>query len=346
MSVPMETGMPGAMEEDQTKGKGPEPRRQDPSGFFAEALGRGLGRDSPAPGGSGDPGPTAVTATPAVISGKKKHIKKPEDFTDAKNWDKFKRQEFLYYEEYEDEFGHDESTRIRFDLSFFTGGLPEKFAANFIDQAMNSTRILRWGTFRDFRQRCEEAFRDTNKKTNAENQLTLLRQGSKTAEEFFQEFDQLAFTAGYTDTHHDDVLVRLLHEAIHSRTIDLIYSQTNLPDGYRAWKTQVLAIDGLQRRRAEQKKAQSQFIPHRPNITRKPEISATIPQIKTGTGITYGGQGMKMDLDKARSEGRCFSCGEIGHISRNCPKKKVRVRAITQEEQENQTEKGFQEVQQ
>ena len=147
MSVPMETGMPGEMGEDQGKGKDREPRGQDPSRFFAEALGRDLGPRPPTPGGSGNPGPAATATAPATISGKKKHIKKPEDFTDVKNWDKFKRQEFLYYEEYEDEFGYDESTRIRFDLSFFTGGLPEKFAANFIDQAMASSRILKWGTF-------------------------------------------------------------------------------------------------------------------------------------------------------------------------------------------------------
>ena len=114
MSVPMETGMPGAMEEDQTKGKGPEPCGQDPSRFFGEALGGAFTGETrpPAPGGSGDPGPAMVTTAPAAASGKKKHIKKPEDFTDTKNWDKFKRQEFLYYEEYEDEFGYDESTRI------------------------------------------------------------------------------------------------------------------------------------------------------------------------------------------------------------------------------------------
>ena len=107
---------------------------------------------------------------------------------------------------------------------------------------------------------------------------------------------------------------------------------------------QILAIDGLQRRQANQKKAQGQFPPYRPNVARKPE--ATVPQVKTGTGITYGGSGLKMDVDKAKVEGRCFSCGEAGHISRNCPKKKVRVRVTTQEEQENQTEKGFQEAQQ
>ena len=68
--------------------------------------------------------------------------------------------------------------------------------------------------------------------------------------------------------------------------------------------------------------------------------------MKTGTGILYGGQGMRMDVNKARAEGRCFKCRKIGHISRNCPEQKVQVRATTQEEQENQTEKGFQDAQQ
>ena len=114
--------------------------------------------------------------------------------------------------------------------------------------------LPRWGSFADFQQKCEEAFQDTNKKTNAKNQLTLLRQGSKTAEEFFQEFDLLAFAAGYTDTHHDDVLIRLLHKAIHDKVIDLVYSQPTLPANYQAWKTQILAIDDLQRHHADQKK--------------------------------------------------------------------------------------------
>ena len=206
--------------------------------------------------------------------------------------------------------------------------------------------LPRWGTFADFRQKCEEAFQDTNKKANAENQLMLLRQGSKTAEEFFQEFDLLAFAAGYTDTHHDNVLIRLLHKAIHDKVIDLVYSQTTLPTNYQAWKAQILAINGLQRCHADQKKAQTQFTPYRPNITCKPDTPTVVPQTKMGTGVTYGRQGLKMDLDKAKAEGRCFSCGEIGHISRNCPKRKIQVRVTMQEEQENQMEKGFQEAQQ
>jgi hypothetical protein len=207
-----ETGMPGGMQGSGSKGKGTEVPRSDPirpGDPFTEGL---YGRPGGGDGGGPNPGTgTAPTVYPPAPS-KKRHIQKPADFTDPKDWDRFKGQEFLYYEEYDDDF-IDDSSRIRFNLSFFTGGLPEKFAANFLDRRMNEV-IPTWGTYADFRRECDAAFQDTNKKTNAENQLMLLKQGSRTAEEFFQEFDQLKFTARYTDRYHEDVLIKLLHDAI------------------------------------------------------------------------------------------------------------------------------------
>ena len=137
-----------------------------------------------------------------------------------------------------------------------------------------------------------------------------LWQGGKMVEEFFQEVDQLAFTAGYTNTHHDDVLIKLLHSAIRTHTIDCIYSQPVLPADYQMWKRQILNINGLQRCWVEQKKSQMQFSSAWPVFVKKPErrTNALVPQIKTGTGITYGGQGQYMDLDRAKSEGLCFWC--------------------------------------
>jgi flagellar motor switch protein FliG len=60
----------------------------------------------------------------------------------------------------------------------------------------------------------------------------LLKQGSKMVEEFFQEFDQLKFAAGYTDRYHDDILTKLLHNTIRTHIIDHIYTQSPLPANY------------------------------------------------------------------------------------------------------------------
>jgi hypothetical protein len=341
-----ETGMPGGMKSSEGKGKQPEPprepspkRRHEPS-FFSQDFGERSGG-----GGGGGPNPGAGTA-PAVYPpapSKKRHIQKPANFIDPKDWDKFRRQEFLYYEEYEDDFV-DDASRIRFNLSFFTEGLPEKFTANYLDRRMNQA-VPTWGSFGDFQRECNAAFQDTNKKTNAENQLMLLKQGSKTAEEFFQELDQLKFTAGYTDRHHEDVLVKLLHDAIKNTTIDHIYTQSPLPASYQTWKTQILAIDGLQRRRAEQKKSQAHFTINKPaqHFVKRPD--APVTQTKTGTGTVYGGQGQKMDLDKAKAEGLCFRCGGKGHMSRNCPTKGTQVRAVVIKDDDKKQE-DFQETQQ
>jgi flagellar motor switch protein FliG len=136
---------------------------------------------------------------------------------------------FLYTEEYTAEFDTD-TKKVQFMLSFMKGGLPEKFAANFIDKIMNQTITPRnWGTMAALETECEATFRDKNKKSNAENQIALLQQGSKTAEEFFQEFHQLAFIASYTNTHHNDILIKLIQDRVHNHIINSIYCQDPLP---------------------------------------------------------------------------------------------------------------------
>jgi hypothetical protein len=133
---------------------------------------------------------------------------------------------------------------VHFLLSHFKGGLPEKVAANFVDKIMFATPP-NWGTYNACYTLCDNAFKDTNKKTNAENQLMLLKQGSKMAEEFFQEFKQMVQTAGYQDTHHNNALIKLLHDAIKTSIIDNIYRQPALPTNYEGWKTTIKNIDGL-----------------------------------------------------------------------------------------------------
>ena len=266
----------------------------------------------------------------------------------------------MYTSEYSADLDTDEK-KIRFALSFMKGGLPEKFAANFIDQVIEQgvAGVHNWGTLAAFDTLFDEAFKDKNKKSNAENQIALLKQGSKTAEEFFQEFDQLAFIAGYNDGHHGDILIKLIKDAIHNSIIDSIYNAGTLPNTYADWKVRITNIDNFQRQQAVEKKSHAPTMVHKTIVVNKSAATAAnVPTQKTGTGTIYGGAGQKMDIDKARQSGLCFKCGKPGHISRNCPDRKAfQIRSIIEglnDEEKKELKKkelenpkqGFQEAQQ
>jgi hypothetical protein len=288
------------------------------------------------------PPPPVIDDPPALPNKKKSHVKKPEDFEDAKQWDKYKRQTFVYIQENQKDFDGDESI-VRFLLSFMTGGLPEKFAANFIDEVVaeleeekKDHRIYGgpqpkadWGTEDEFYRKCDEAFGDQNKRANAEHQLALLRQSNKTAEEYFQEFDQLARTAGY-HRNHDDVLIKYLCEQVKTSIIDKIYAIGRVPTRYKDWKEAILNIDGLERRRAEQKKFVSAQHFNPTSRTNPPPRAPTEKRAMPAPQTTD--RAPKVELDVARAKGLCFRCGKPGHMSRNCPDKgKFQVRSLVTE---------------
>jgi hypothetical protein len=291
------------------------------------------------------PPPPPAAALPAVappaVPSKKSHIKKPDDFDDSKYWDCYKQQTFVYIQENKKDFASGESV-VRFLLSFMTGGLPEKFAANFIDDLMeyyeqrkrialpgDPDPVVNWGTADEFYEKCEETFGDQNKKSNAEHQLSILRQGNKTAEEYFQEFDQLVRTAKY-HVGHDDVLIKYLLEQVKSSVIDKLYAVGKLPRYYQDWKEAILNIDGLERQRDEQKKfISTQHFNPTPRANPPPRAPT---ERRTTPAPQMTDQAPKVELDVAKAKGLCFRCGKPRHMSRNCPDRgKFQVHSLVNE---------------
>jgi hypothetical protein len=95
-------------------------------------------------------------------------------------------------------------------------------------------------------------------------------------------------------------LIKYIHEHVKTSIIDKIYAGRHLPNDYHDWKVTIIDIDGLERQRAEQKRAIATHYSHpAPKAASFPKV---VTEKRTATGVTYTGQGQKMDLDTTKAK--------------------------------------------
>ena len=221
----------------------------------------------------------------------------------------------------------DDGERIDICLSYIRGNEVDVWVQNYTEEHFDED-IEEWAvTWRTFKQDLQARFVDSNTARKAQIAIEKLRQGTDTAEDFFQKFETLLTQAGYKK--EDAYVVRLLEINVNERIIDQIYSsQFGLPNDYAEWKAAITKIDQLWKRREESRRlaghAKSGTAQPTPQAQpAKPAPKPWVPKDRhDATGTTFGGAGKPMDLDEAQRKGACFNCHEVGHISRNCPKKR------------------------
>lgn len=172
------------------------------------------------------------------------------------------------------------------------------------------------GTWDAFKVKLLSSFENKNKRKDAAAKLGALRQGSQTAEEFFQQFELTRHEADLTDN-VDNVLIDILERegTIDREVLKQIYaSGTDIPTTYTAYRDLVIRVDAQNRRyksisenRGNTPRWQTPATPLHPLPTpprysgQQQNTPATAPAWRLGLGTTYGGLGKPMDLDKARS---------------------------------------------
>ena len=210
--------------------------------------------------------------------------------------------------------------KIIFTTSFMLEGPAGQWAINLSDAAAAPGGT--YGTWTDFKSNFKSKFITQDDKAGAIQELSTMKQGTKTADEFNNEFQSAVARAGVTEF---AVLKGYYENAINRPLLLKIYSKGEAPDSIDAYYKAASNHDNLYRRL--QAIASSEGNRERkPNqgFNRFKQRTTTTSVTTTATptpGQQIPGPPKLTPEERARciAQGLCLACRKPGHFANNCP---------------------------
>ncbi|GLB41115.1 putative retrotransposable element tf2 155 kda protein type 1-like [Lyophyllum shimeji] len=248
----------------------------------------------------------------------------------------------------------DEQTRINWVLSYMKGGRAARFAARTLRHPNSHGGVPRFGTYAEFRTQFIAEFcpRDEKRKAATTFETSAYHQGSRSVDEYIDEFWDLAEEAQFPDG--AQLVFRFRHgldPRIEAKVANIVEGRPS-DERVQEWIDAARLVDyntcahqDFRSAVTKPRTAPAPAVrnPGAPAVFRAlpappPRPVAAAPSAPTAPASRPLPSGVPMDIDLSRQRSGtpiiCRRCKKPGHIARNCPDQ-FDIRSMTTEERDD-----------